>query len=88
MAERTANEILDECFLETRAKLLEIAATLDRVDRAADAGNAVSGDSQQSRAKIDDAIRILLSEGPDRAERLQLLFSREYSEAWRDDMQI
>ena len=88
MAERTANEILDECFLETRAKLLEIAATLDRVDRAADAGNAVSGDSQQSRAKIDDAIRILLSEGPDRAERLQLLFSSEYSEAWRDDMQI
>ena len=33
----TAAQVLDAYFLETRARLLEIAANLDRVDRAADA---------------------------------------------------
>lgn len=88
MAERTANDILDECFLETRAKLLEVAATLDRVDRAAEEGQSVSGPTAEARKKIDDAIRLLLSEGPDRAERLQLLFSREYASDWRKEMQV
>ncbi len=31
---RDANRILDESFLDVRAKLLEVAAVLDRVDRA------------------------------------------------------
>ena len=31
---RDAMDVLDRDFLETRCKILEIAATLDRIDRA------------------------------------------------------
>ena len=31
---RDATDVLDHDFLETRCKILEIAATLDRIDRA------------------------------------------------------
>ncbi len=85
---RNANTILDETFLEVRAKLLEVAATLDRIDRSADDGQPLDQQAGLRRAKLDDAIRILLSEGPDRAERLQRLFSREYQPQWRQTMQI
>ncbi len=88
MTNRPANEILDETFLEMRAKLLEIAATIDRIDRSADDGAPLTGDAVVRRGKIDDAIRLLLSEGPDRAERLQLLFSRQYESTWRQAMQV
>jgi hypothetical protein len=73
---RAADQILDESFLEVRAKLLEVAATLDRIDRSADEGSPLTDQNKPRRASINDAIRILLSEGPDRAERLQRLFSR------------
>lgn len=85
---RTATEILDESFLEVRAKLLEVAATLDRIDRAADEGEPISSAAGPRRARVDDAIRILLSEGPDRAERLQRLFSLEYEPDWRESMKV
>ena len=86
--ERNANAILDESFLGVRAKLLEVAAVLDRIDRAADDGDSLGAHAQVRRGKVDEAIRILLSEGPDRAPRLQQLFSREYEEGWRDQMQL
>lgn len=85
---RDANHILSESFLETRAKLLEVAATLDRIDRAAEDESPLSETTQPQRAQIDDAIRICLSEGPDRAERLQKLFSRQYESDWRKNMDI
>lgn len=88
MTNRPADEILDETFLEVRAKLLEVAATLDRIDRSTDDGSPLSGDATHRRQKLNEAIRLLLSEGPDRAERLQLLFSREYESSWRQGMQI
>ena len=88
MSNRPADEILEETSLEVRAKLLEVAATLDRIDRSSDDGSPLSGGSTDRRKKLDDAIRLLLSEGPDRAERLQLLFSREYESSWREGMQI
>ena len=88
MTNRPADAILDETFLEVRAKLLQVAATLDRIDRSSDDGSPLSGDAPDRRKKLDDAIRLLLSEGPDRAERLQLLFSREYESTWRQEMQI
>ena len=88
MTTRTANAILDESFLEVRAKLLEVAATLDRIDRSADQGQPLDDQSVPRRAKVDEAIRILLSEGPDRAERLQKLFSRDYEPQWRQKMDV
>ncbi len=87
-SQRCANLILDETFLEVRAKLLEVAATLDRIDRSSDEGQPLDDASGKRRAKLDDAIRILLSEGPDRAERLQKLFSREYEPEWRTTMNL
>ena len=77
MATRTqwdAEQVLDAYFLETRAKLLEIAATLDRVDRAADV-EAVKGDARIGF--IWEALKILQSNAPDRAERIQRLYSKE-----------
>lgn len=71
-----------------RAKLLELAATLDRIDRSADEGAPLATECEPLRTRIDDAIRILLSEGPDRAERLQRLYSREYDADWRSQMHL
>ena len=85
---QTATEILEDKFLEVRAKLLEVAATLDRVDRSADEAAPIEDQAMPTRKRIDDAIRILLSEGPDRAERLQRLFSREYEDDWRRQMEL
>ena len=85
---QSANQILDDSFFEVRAKLLEVAATLDRVDRSSDECSPLTADAKPRRAKLDEAIRILLSEGPDRAERLQRLFSREYTADWRAQMQV
>jgi len=88
MSQRTATAILDESFLDMRAKLLELAATLDRIERSSDDGQPLTDSAIARRGKLDEAIRILLSEGPDRALRLQRLFSREYEAGWRDQMHI
>ena len=83
-----AGAIFDESFLEVRAKLLEVAAVLDRIDRAAESGEPLDPEHEHRLEKVQQAIRILLSEGPDRASRLQLLFSREYEPQWRENMQL
>ena len=93
---RAASQILNESFLDVRAKLLQVAATLDRIDRSADAEIDRSADAegplssaaQSQREQVDAAIEILLSGGADRAERLQRLFSRDYDSSWRQDMNL
>ncbi|HEY4330778.1 MAG TPA: hypothetical protein VGN88_13640 [Phycisphaerae bacterium] len=72
MRTRTAAEVLDAYFLETRAKLLEIAANLDRVDRAADSA-LMQGDPRVSF--IENALKILQSRSSNRAEQIQVLYS-------------
>lgn len=74
----TAPQILDREFLEIRAKILEIAAAFDRLDRADDA----VADDRRMRL-VQQALEILASDRDTRAEEVQLLFSREYDEAWR-----
>ena len=88
MSKRTANDILNDKFLHIRAKLLEVAADLDRIERASDDQGSLSGESAEKRERLSEAVRLLLSEGPDRAERLQKLFSREYDSSWRSQMQL
>ena len=85
---RAASQILTESFLEDRAKLLEVAATLDRIERSDDAGEPLPPEAQVQRQQLDTAIEILLSEGSDRAERLQKLFSRQYESDWRQQMDL
>ena len=78
-----SNQILDREFLEIRAKILEVGAALDRIDRA----DGDVSDDQRMRL-IQDAIQIVASNDPHRAERIQLLFSREYDEAWQEKFEI
>jgi len=85
---RAASQILTESFLDVRAKLLQVAATLDRIDRSADAEGPLSPAAKGQREQVDAAIEILLSGGSDRAERLQKLFSRDYDSNWRQDMNL
>ncbi|TWT94239.1 hypothetical protein [Neorhodopirellula pilleata] len=84
MNSRPAEAVLQESYLETRAKLLEVAAVLDRIDRAASTSRgSLPADSVQARQKLIGAIEILLQNEPDRAERIQQLFSRPYASDWR-----
>jgi hypothetical protein len=76
---RTLDALLNEEFLPLRARILELAAGLDRLDRAAD---AAKGDERRER--LEQAIRLLLENEPNRAEQVQRLFSREYDEEWRE----
>jgi hypothetical protein len=76
----TSDQVLDRYFLETRCKILEIAASLDRVDRAEPAGN---GRVDARVDKLNQALHALLLDGPGRAEKIQLIFSREYDPNWR-----
>ena len=67
-----AKEVLDAYFLETRGKLIEVAANLDRIDRAAGRGG-VAGDRRMRF--IGEALKILGSEAPNRAELVLRLWS-------------
>jgi hypothetical protein len=82
-APRPSEAVLEQEFLPLRAKILEIAAGLDRLDRA-------EGDARRDgrRQRIEQAIRLLLDESPRRAEQVQLLFSREYNDAWRKQFEV
>lgn len=72
-----AAEVLNREFLEVRARLLHIAASLDRLDRA---DGSVTSDLRLE--KIRQALAILSGDESDRAEKIQLLFSRPYEPDW------
>ncbi len=74
----TASQVLDREFLEIRAKVLELAASFDRLDRAE---GVVAGDPRLSL--IHEAINVLQSEADDRAEQVQLIFSLHYDDEWQ-----
>lgn len=59
-------DVLDRYFLEHRAKLIDIAAFLDRLDRA-------EGEADFRADAFRDALAELA--GPDRAKRVLLAFS-------------
>ncbi len=80
----TSAEVLNREFLEMRAKVLELAASLDRLDRAEGVdANGSQGASDPRLQRLRDGLKILLSDDSERAERVQLLFSRDYDEGWR-----
>lgn len=79
----TAPDVLNREFLELRAKILELAASFDRLDRAS---GEVGEDPRL--AKLRKGVEILLSSAPERAERVQLLFSRSYAEDWRTALKV
>ncbi len=73
-----ASQILDVQFLGVRSKLIDLAATLDRMDRAAACENNSSIDTDPRIEQIRQAVKLLLESGPNRAEAIQLIFSLPY----------
>ena len=80
---RTAREVFDQEFLLARAKILEVAAALDRIDRA---DGSLANDAR--RTQIQAAIQVLLRPDEDRAEQVQLIFSRPYERDWREKFEL
>jgi len=78
-----AVETLNREFLEVRAKILEIAAALDRLDRAE---GSVASDPRMER--IRQGLARLQSERADRAEQIQLIFSLSYDQDWRTNLGV
>lgn len=79
----TASQVLDREFLEIRAKVLELAASFDRLHRAE---GVVAGDPRLSL--IHEAIDVLQSDADDRAEQVQLIFSLQYDDEWQKKFDI
>ena len=79
-AKQTAAELLDCEFLEIRCRLLDIAASLDRIRRG-DQPSAVDKDIRLTRVR--EAIRVLDDAEGNRAERIQMVFSLPFQEDWR-----
>jgi len=80
---RTRAEVLNRDFLETRAKILELAASLDRLDRA----QAAEG-TDPRKTQLRKGLEALLSEEPGRAENVQRIFSLEYDPEWRTRFEL
>ena len=64
----TRNELLDLYFMDSRAKLIDIAAFLDRVDGG-------TGDADFRLAAFREALKELAGEKPGRAKAVLLSFS-------------
>lgn len=73
----TADKVLDKYYLDVRCMLIEIAATLDRHDRALEERAAGGGDNDERLDKVYEALASLSkpSKTPDRSERLLNMFS-------------
>ena len=74
-----AAKALDAYFLEARCKILEVAATLDRIGRGRD---AAAIDSDPRLARIREALEVLADHSGGRAERIQKIFSLDYDANW------
>ena len=69
----TRQQILDLYFLDARSKLIELAAFLDRIERA-------SGDADFRLAAFREALDALQKNEPEKATRVLLSFSDPTSE--------
>lgn len=79
----SSEQVLEREFLEIRAKILEVAASFDRLDRAT---GDVSSDPRV--AQLVRALETVMEDEPHRAKRVQQIFSREYDGDWRSTFQI
>jgi hypothetical protein len=78
---RTIQNVLDADYLQIRARILELAAALDRLDRAAEPPGC-SPDRRLATIRI--AIEALAVPEHGRAETIQRLFSLDYDSKWRE----
>ena len=75
-----AAKALDQFFLDDRARLLDLAAILDRVGRGADAAKAAA---DPRMARIREALEVLKDQSGGQAERIQQIFSLDYDAKWK-----
>jgi hypothetical protein len=80
LSPQPAAQVLDTYFLEARSKLLDLAAILDRIDRGP---NATRLRDDPRLARIRQAVELLGGAGPDRAAKMQELFSLPYDPNWQ-----
>ncbi len=78
---RDSTEILGRDFLDSRSRILDLAAALDRIDRAPVRDGEHPPDIRLGQLRR--AIEALLEPGPGRAETVQRLFSLDYDSDWR-----
>ena len=69
----TGQDYLDSQFLEMRARILSLAADLDRIERAEGGSTLIESDVRIQ--KLRRALKIALDERTNRAEQVQVLFS-------------
>jgi hypothetical protein len=80
LSKRESTAVLDRDFLDTRSRILEIAAALDRLDRAP---RELPESTDRRLDQLRQAIKALLDSGPGRAEVIQRIFSLEYDPHWQ-----
>ena len=79
--QQTPQEVFESEFLGVRARILEIAAVLDRMNRA---GGPLDDDPRWPQ--LAESLNVLQGEQPDRAERVQMIFSRDFRTDWRGQL--
>jgi hypothetical protein len=62
-------QLIDEYFIENRTKVLDVAAFLDRLDRAE------SGEPDFRMEAFVEALNVLCGRGPTRLQAIQMIFS-------------
>jgi len=78
-----ASSLLAKEFLDMRCRLIDLAASLDRI------GRAPGGEVLQNDTRINQllhAARLLADGKPDRAQRMQMLFSDSFNSTWRNEL--
>jgi len=79
----SAPEVLNREFLEIRCKILDLAAAFDRLARADG-----SVDDDPRLARLREALTIVLQQPEDRAEQVQMVFSRTYDDDWQKTFKV
>jgi hypothetical protein len=74
-----AAKALDAFFFDARARILDLAAFLDRVERGE---NAAGVRNDPRLEKVWRALQVLLQSGDTRAEQVQQIFSLDYDVSW------
>lgn len=86
MSEAAGYRVLDREFLEARARILQLAAILDRLERS-----PTAEPTDLRWRKLMAGLECLGPERPaagTRAEQVQLVFSRGYESGWRQEFGV
>jgi hypothetical protein len=72
----TQRELIDEYFMEERVKVIDLAAFLDRLERARE----IDAEDDFRLRSIRDALAVLAGDDANRVQRVQMIFSDPRSE--------